>query len=140
MAAQYKIEGVGDVHNLLKNIAPKHAANLARATTQELATEASKLAKKKMQSFKKTGNLIKATKSRRRRAKRGYFISDVVVTRGKTAKYDGFYWHFWENGTQDGKTPAIKMFSRTQQQMLANMNQYLTNAFVKKLVKKLKKK
>jgi hypothetical protein len=140
VVSQFKIEGVEDVQKLLKKIAPREASNLARATTHGLASEGVKLARQKMQPFKRTGNLIKATKSKRRRTRRGFFISDVVVTRGKNSKYDGYYWHFWENGTKDGKTPAIKMFARTQQEMLANMNQRLTNQFVKKLVKKLKKK
>lgn len=92
------IEGVDDLKQVLDAMAPKAARNLARATVQGVAGEVAKEVRKKAP--KRTGNLRKAIKAKRRRPKNpDQFYSDVV-SQGKQQKNDGFYWRFVEFGTQ----------------------------------------
>lgn len=127
----FEITGVKDVQKILDQIAPKEAANLLRATVHGVAGEVSKKAKQNARPYRDTGTLIKAIKTKRRRARGGMPRSDVIVDK------KGFYWRFLEYGTT--KTPERPIFRKSKQQMEDQLDGILLTQFGKKLTKRLKK-
>ncbi|GAG20055.1 unnamed protein product, partial [marine sediment metagenome] len=95
-----QVIGVDEIAKVLSQFAPRVANNLAKSVIHGVASEITKKAKSKVKD--RTGNLKKAIKTKRRRGKPGKPVSDVIVTQGKSAKNDGFYWRFVEYGTQTG--------------------------------------
>jgi HK97 gp10 family phage protein len=98
---RFLIEGAPEVSKILREIAPKHAQNLMRATIHGVA---SKIAKDAAQRAQKglTGTLKKAIIAKREKSNPDYPRSSVYVRHGKTQKYDAFYWRFVEFGTKNG--------------------------------------
>jgi HK97 gp10 family phage protein len=130
------IEGVEDIQKILDEIAPKHARNLMRTTIHGVASEITKLAKKKVP--KKTGNLKKAIKTKRKKSHPDKPVSQVYITTGRSAKYDGFYWRFVEYRTGGKTAQKARPFIRPASDYVrANFNKILKNQFGKKLERKL---
>ncbi len=93
------IDGIDEIQDFLSKRAPKEARNLLRSTIHAVAGEIRKEAKRKAP--RDEGTLRKAIKAKRRRPKHpDKPFSDVIVTNGKDARYDAFYWRFVEYGTQ----------------------------------------
>ncbi len=126
------IDGVDDVKDLLLKKVPKQANNILRATIHGVAGEVAKEAKKRVPVL--TKNLKRSIKTKRRKGKPGKPISDVIVTRGKKEKNDGFYWRFVEFGTQ-GKNPqsAQPFMVPAFEKVSANLDKILEEQFIKKL-------
>jgi HK97 gp10 family phage protein len=126
-----QVIGADDIAKVLSQFAPRVANNLAKAVIHGVAGEITKKAKAKVPT--KTGNLKKALKTKRRRGKPGQPVSDVIVSQGKSAKNDGFYWRFVEYGTQTGskEQPFIRP---AKDAVFGQLDSIIDNQFKKKLI------
>jgi HK97 gp10 family phage protein len=131
---RFAIEGAEDVANILREIAPRHARNLMRATIHGVASTIAKDAA--MKAPINTGTLKKAIIAKREKSPPDYPRSSVYVRHGKTQRYDAFYWRFVEYGTKTGgkERPFIRP---ARDAAKANFKQTLTEEFGKKLEKAL---
>lgn len=125
------VVGLDDVRDILERVAPNHAKNLMRATVHGIAGEIQKKAKAKVP--KRTGNLKKSIKTRRRRSQPDAPVSEVYASTGKKQKNDGFYWRFVEHGTQNMR--AQPFIGPSRNEVLANMDYILRKQFAEKLEK-----
>lgn len=115
------VRGTPEMKELLTEIAPRHALNLARNTVHGVAGGARDAIKKKAP--KNSGTLKRSLKIKRRRVLRGFAQSDVIIERGRAAKADGFYWRFHEDGTSQMSprpfvVPSVRDFERDLPQVL----------------------
>lgn len=125
----FEVTGVKEVQKILDDIAPKHARNLMRATIQGIASTIAKEAKSNAP--KDSGTLRKAIKAKRKKSPPDSPVSEVIVTQGKNAKNDAFYWRFIEFGTVNmSERPFIRPASDKAR---ANLDQIITSQFGKKL-------
>ena len=126
-----QVIGADELADVLSQFAPRVANNLAKAVIHGVASEITKKAKSRVP--KNTGNLKKALKTKRRRGKPGQPVSDVIVTQGRSAKNDGFYWRFVEYGTQKGvkEQPFIRP---AKDAVFNNLDSIVENQFKKKLI------
>lgn len=92
-----QLSGFDEFARMTKTLAPRQARNLARSTTQAVASQIAK--KMKQMAPKDEGTLRKAIKAKRRRMRGDIAISDVRIEHGARAKNDAWYWHFLEFGT-----------------------------------------
>lgn len=128
MKMDYKIEGIADVNRTLKEIAPREAQNLMRATVQDIASQLAKSGKANAR--KGDGTLKKAIKAKRERTYPGKAESSVVVSK------EAFYWRFEEYG-QGPDGVEVAMFLRALEEMRPNMDRVYMESFVKKLEARL---
>jgi len=124
------VRGTEEMKELLQGVTPRHALNLARNTTHGVSTAVRKVIKKNAPKGS-TGNLGRSLKSKRRRVRRGFAQSDVIVERGRAAKNDGFYWRFHEDGTS--KMPARPFVVPSVRQIESELPGILREQFTKKL-------
>lgn len=127
--ASVEVIGLEDVERTLKTLLPKHATNIMRATVHGIASEVTKDARKRAP--KDTGALRKAIKAKRRRMKNGNPRSDVIITQGRDAKHDAYYWRFIEHGTVD--QPERPFIRPAVDAARANLDEIITRQFGKKL-------
>jgi HK97 gp10 family phage protein len=150
----FEITGADDVEKILKDIAPRHARNLMRATIHGVAGEIAKDAKRNAP--KRSGLLKKSIIAKRRKSPPDAPVSTVNVE-GKDPKNLPFYWRFIEYGTRGykkgdrragGKGVAKKdMAPKPEQPFIrpaaekarANFQTVLTQQFGKKLEAALKR-
>lgn len=139
-SAKISVEGIDDVVDILSNIGPTKAANLMRATVHGVAGEIRNEAKSNVRSSAKdTGNLYKAIKAKRNRARNRFKpSSSVVITRGKSSKNNAWYWRFTEYGTRDG-TREIAWGRRAISSVKQNLNVTIKANFTSKLKAALKR-
>lgn len=131
-----EVIGADDLAKVLDQFAPKVANNLMRAVVHGVAGEITKRAKRNAP--KKTGNLRKSIKTKRRRGKPFKPVSDVHVTTGSNAKNDGFYWRFIEHGTQTGI--AERPFVRpAKEAVMGQLDSIMKDQFKKKLTAAVKR-
>jgi len=128
---QFEITGIEKFRKMTKDLAPRQARNLARATVQGVATEVAKQMRKKAP--KDDGTLRKAIKARRRKMQGDVAMSDVRIEHGKGSKNDAWYWHFIEFGTQ--KNSAQPFIQPT----VAAVEPQLPGIFAREFGKKLEK-
>lgn len=133
----FEITGAADVERILKDIAPRHARNLMRATIHGVAGEIAKDAKRNAP--KRSGLLKKSIIAKRRKSPPDAPVSTVNVA-GKDPKKLPFYWRFIEYGT-GGKNPQPERpFIRpAADKARANFQTVLTQQFGKKLEAALKR-
>lgn len=134
MPKKYTVSGLKDVQNVLENIAPRHARNLARSTVQAVASEAAK--KARSLAPKDEGILKKSIKGKRQKSPPENPRSAVVVERGAGVKNDGWYWHFLEYGTERGGR-AHRFMLRTAEDFNGRIEKIYTEKFAKQLLKKI---
>lgn len=127
-----EVLGTDELEKVLAEFAPKVANNLMRTTVHGVAGEITKEAKKRVP--RRTGNLKKSLKTKRRRGKPGQPVSDVVADSGKKAKHDGFYWYFVEHGTQTG-SPAQPFMQPARDLIFSDLKNIVKLQFTDKLVK-----
>lgn len=138
MPSRVEVVGIEDIQKVLTELAPKHARNLSRSFVHGLASEVSKEAKKRVP--KKTGNLKKAIKAKRKRSTPDKPVSDVIVQQGKNAKNDGFYWFFVEYGTGGPVPQPEQPFLRPARDLIeANLSKTADEQFTKKLTALMKR-
>lgn len=131
-----KIEGLEDLDKVLNQMAPRASRNLMRSTIQGVAQEIAKESRRKAP--KDSGTLRKAIKAKRRRAKNpDKPFSDVVVTTGRSAKYDAFYWRFIEYGAQN--SPERPFIRPSVDLMRPQIPEIMQRQFAKKLEAMLKR-
>lgn len=131
-----QIIGIEEVDRILNKVSTRNARNLMRNTIHGVASEINKQARKNAPRGD-TGKLRKAMKARRRRSPPNAPVSEVVVERGRNAKYNGFYWRFVEYGTvKQAATPFIKP---AEEAVRANLVQIITEQFGKKLESALRR-
>jgi len=127
--ASVEVIGLEDMERTLKTLLPKHATNIMRATVHGIASEVAKDARKRAP--KDTGALRKAIKPKRRRMEKGNPRSDVIVTQGRDAKHDAYYWRWVEHGTVD--QPERPFIRPAVDAARANLDEIITQQFGKKL-------
>ena len=127
--ASVEVIGLEDMERTLKTLLPKHATNIMRATVHGIASEVTKDARKRAP--KDTGALRKAIKPKRRRMEKGNPRSDVIITQGRDAKHDAYYWRFIEHGTVD--QPERPFIRPAVDAARANLDEIITRQFGKKL-------
>ena len=98
-ATGFAIEGLETTAEILTGLVPREIHNLSRAVVHGVAGEVAKLMKQRAP--KDEGILRKAIKTKRGRASKTSVYSDVIITHGKSQKYNAWHWHFQEYGTQD---------------------------------------
>ena len=128
------IRGGPFVEKTLREIAPKEAESLMKATVGALATDVIREAKKGM-NFSgpySTGRMKKSVKKRVRRTRKGIIQTDVTV--GKRA----FYWRFYEYG--DGDVPRVAMFGNAIRHVGRTLGRRTTELFLKKLTQRLERR
>lgn len=124
MSGFVKVDGVKEITDILEDIAPRQAANLARATVHGVAGEIRDEARAKAP--RDDGILRKSIKTKRRRMKFGLIVSDVIVERR------AFYWRFHEYGTT--KTAELAFFLRSLRAIEPRLPGIYRDQFGKKLV------
>ena len=128
-----RITGIADVNRVLREIAPREAVNLMRATTLDLAKGIAQDAK--AHAPKDKGDVAAGIKHKRARGKRDQVKAEVVANANGTS----FYWRFREYGQgPDGREDAF--FLRALQKAQAEMEQRYLRSFTDKLIKRLVKK
>jgi HK97 gp10 family phage protein len=126
-----QVRGADAVERTLRDIAPKHALALTRATVGALTTEITKDAKKNMNFTGRysTGMMKKHTKKKIRKVRGGIVQNDIVV--GRRA----FYWRYYEYG--QGGNPRKRMFEKALMDMNGKLATRWEELFMKKLVQRL---
>lgn len=120
------IQGVEDIAKVFREVAPREGINLARSTTQGIASELAKDARKNAPV--EDGELKKSIKAKRQRG-----TPDTVHS---TVRAGAFYWRFLEYGQgPDGEEHAF--FLRALQKMRPRMDRVYMEVFVKKLTARL---
>lgn len=131
------IDGLRDVQEVLDTLTPRHSQNLMRSTVQAMASEIKKEAKRNAPSD--TGDLKKSIGASRDRLKdKNKPTSSVYVTKGKTEKFNGFYWHFLEYGTKNG-VKEHAFFRRAIDSINAKREQLIEQLFMAKLTAMIKR-
>jgi len=92
------IEGLDELRETLERVAPRQAQNILRSAIHATAGKVRNSMRRRAPSDRPV--LKKSIKSVRRRVRAGALISDVVITKGRGERYDGFHWHFIEFGTR----------------------------------------
>lgn len=124
--------GIDELIEIMDELAPKYAANLARATMHGIAGRIAKEAKKRVPIDE--GTLKKGIKAKRRRSPPERPVSDVVVESGK-GKKSAFYWRFVEYGTGGLVPQPEQPFLRPAKDLVvSNMREILDEEIKKKLV------
>lgn len=124
--------GIEDLIEIMDELAPKYAANLARATMHGIAGRIAKEAKTRASVDE--GTLKKGIKAKRRRSPPERPVSDVVVESGK-GKKSAFYWRFVEYGTGGLEPQPEQPFLRPAKDLIVSkMPEILDEEIKKKLV------
>lgn len=120
MKTRITLKGIEDVNEVLKELAPKHAKNIMRATVHDVAKKVAADSREGMPEDE--GTMIKATKHKRERSTRTSVRSTVRVAR------TAFYWRFLEYGDgPDGV--AYDFFFNAVQRMRAKLPQQFLESF-----------
>jgi HK97 gp10 family phage protein len=130
-----QLSGFDEFTRMTKTLAPRQARNLARSTTQAVASQIAK--KMKTKAPKDDGTLRKAIKAKRRKMRGDVAISDVRVEHGARAKNDAWYWWFVENGTT--KQAAQHYIRDSVTEIQPEIPAIYTKEFHKRLQKALEK-
>lgn len=130
---EIRIRGIEDVNRVLKEIAPREAINLMRATTADLAKGIAQDAKENAPVDE--GNVAGGIKHKRARGDKNTVRAEVVANANGTS----FYWRFREYGQgPDGREDAF--FLRALQKAKVEIGQRYLTVFTDKLVKRLARK
>ena len=127
------VEVVGDkeIMQILGEIAPKEARNLARSTIFGLAQRIAKGAKSRVKTD--TGNLKKSIYAKRDKSPPDKPVSSVRF------KPSGWYWRFVEYGTERGNNLEPRPFLRPAKlEVQASLKGIMREEFQKKLEKRIK--
>lgn len=126
-----RVQGIADVNEVLRTIAPREAKNLMRATVQDMASQLAKDAKAHAPT--ESGDLKKSIKAKRERG-----AWDVVHSTVRAGGGGAFYWRFLEYGDGPDEVEHA-FFLKALQRMKVNIDQVYIAAFVKKLQARLKR-
>lgn len=128
---EVQVIGGDDLAKVMEQFAPRIANNLMRTVVHGVASDITKEAKSRVP--KRTGNLRRSLKTKRRRGKPGKPVSEVLAESGNV-KNDGFYWRFVEYGTQNGSPE--QPFMRPARDLIFNsLDLVVERQFKDKLVK-----
>ena len=130
------ITGIADVNRVLRDVAPREARNLMKATVYDLTKQLADSARDRAPSDGPPLTLKPAIKPKRQRGTRDKIQAAVVVERGKSAKADGYFWRFLEFGTKTG-IPEYGFFLRTVQELRPQIDRLYLETFVRKLEARL---
>lgn len=127
------IRGEREVERILKEIAPKEAEKLVRATVGALASDIVRDAKREMNfgGPYSTGRMKRSVNKKRRRTRRGIIQEDVGVRKR------AFYWRFYEYG--DANVPRRRMFGKAIDKMRPVLGKRWNDLFMKKLIRRLER-
>jgi HK97 gp10 family phage protein len=132
-AREFEVTGIEEFQAMTRDIAPRQARNLARATVQGVASEVAK--QMRQRAPKDSGTLRKAIKAKRRKMQGDVAISDVRIEHGKGSKNNAFYWHMIEFGSQKGS--ARPFIRPTVSEIEPQLPEIFRREFAKKLAQLL---
>lgn len=121
-----QITGIADVNKILREIGPREAKNLMRATVQDVARQVAKTAKS--HTPKREGELRKGIKPKRERG-------DKETVRS-TVRARPYYWRFLEYGDGPDRVEHA-MFGKALQEMRPDMDRVYLESFARKLEARL---
>lgn len=136
MKVDVEVRGIADINAILRQIAPREAQNLMRATVYDIAkTGAERMAENTPDDpATGAGDLKSSIKPKRERSRRGQADASVTVTNIRR----NFFWRFLEYGDgPDGVEYAMAL--KALQSMRPEIDRLYLDAFVKKLVARLKR-
>ena len=127
-----RIEGIADVNAALREVAPREAKNLMRATVVAIAKDFAEAVIANAPEV--SGDLKASTKARRKRGARDTVEAAVAIEGGGRA-----HWHFPEFGTgPDGREQAYVL--RSFQERKGDIEQTYVRIFADKLVRMMARK
>lgn len=130
MKIDTQLTGVGDVYNLLSNVADREARNIMRATLGGMAGEVRDLTKHEAPVDQ--GDLRRGIKVKRRKMEGSLARADVIAEEG------AYYWRFLEYGTI--KMAENPFATRALERFRGRQMSIFLNQFVKKLEAALKRR
>lgn len=127
----YNVRGAREVERILREIAPKEAERLVKATISAIGTDVVREARKEMRfsGVYSTGRMRKSVYKVQRRTRGGIIQTDVGV------KKRAFYWRFYEYG-QNGM-PRRRMFGKAIDKVGPMVGVRFEKLFMKKLIARL---
>ena len=131
-AAGVSLDGLADLRDTFRNVAPKEADKAAEDTVGAVAEFAEKTLFRKLQNHSKTGRLMHSLFTRRKKVRDG--IATAEVRGGATAPY----LLLQEFGTS--KTKAQPAIVPTVEELRPQMPQIYKELFAEKLAKRMKRK
>ena len=138
MKLKFDVKGLEDVDKILTKIAPNQARNLMRSTVHGYVGRIAKKAKTIVNTD--TFTTKKAIKARREKSTPDKPRSSVIITRGKSARNNAWWWRFIEYGTSGKTAQAARPFiAPAAQQMESQKINIIKEEFAKKLEKTIKR-
>lgn len=116
------VEGMEFLREQLEGFLPRESIAILRRTTVRIAASVRDGIRERAPVLTKT--LRKAIVSKRDRGTRDSVEASVLITKGKQAKHDAFYWHMVEFGTQHSApqpfiTPVVEQARSTYREDIA---------------------
>lgn len=136
-----RISGLDELISAL-DLMPRESANLARATVHGVAGEYRDRMRKRVRAagIGKNKTLEKALFAKRDRSPPDKPSASVHVSKGKGARYDGFYWHWLEWPTRNRYMPTVPYIGPTAAEMAAEMPDAIKRQFDKRVVAMMKRR
>lgn len=131
-AAGVSLDGLADLRDTFRNVAPKEADKAAEDTVGAVAEAVEKTLFRKLQNYANTGRLMHSLFTRRKKVRDG--IATAEVRGGATAPY----LLMAEFGTS--KTKAQPAIVPTVEELRPQMPQMYRELFAEKLAKRMKRK
>ena len=131
-AAGVSLDGLADLRDTFRNVAPKEADKAAEDTVGAVAEAVEKTLFRKLQNYANTGRLMHSLFTRRKKVRDG--IATAEVRGGATAPY----LLMAEFGTS--KTKAQPAIVPTAEEVRPQMPQIYKELFAEKLAKRMKRK
>lgn len=123
------ITGIADINRVLREIAPREARNIMRATVHDIAGQLVRKARE--YSPDDTGLLDRSTKAKREAQKKRDVVSSSVIVE-KVA----YYWRFLEYGRGPDHVEHA-MFLKALRSVEPDIDRIYAEAFVRKLLARL---
>lgn len=128
-----ELTGVKELEKMANRVSPRVARNLARSTVHYTAGQVRNGMRKK--AGKQTGDMRRAIHTQRRKMRGDLAVSDVRISHGNGVRFDAFYWHFEEFGTQ--QKAAVPYIRPTVEEMVPELPRIYRDEFGRRLEKKL---
>ena len=130
------VEGAEDLKAMLKTVIPRESKNLLRRVTFDIARDLREEIRAGAPEGA-TGVLHEAIIPKRNRGTPGTVEASVTITKGRTAIFDAWYWHFIEFGTV--LKAARPFIVPASERMRARLGEIFRDKFGKQLEKLLAK-
>ena len=134
--AEIHVEGMDDLRNMLQNIAPRAAKNIARSAVHSIAAQIRDEVRANIPRSV-TGKMKKSVRAFRKKSYPNNPKSTVRIdSRKKDVQDDAYYWKWVEYGKRAGKSGEQKpthFIAKIKEKYSRNMPALLREAYGKKL-------